>query len=160
MLGCVSNASYEELKQSYQKLVLTHHPDKVTHMSEVDRKTHEKQFIAIDKAWKVLGNSVQRQRYDAIWQQRCLAQKWPIQEEVSFEDFDNFKEEQGRVGDSGGAEASGSCENIFLYPCRCGSDYVLTEADAGFKVDYVCCGSCSLCIRILYSESSDSSATT
>ena len=139
-LGCQSNATHEELKQAYQKLALEYHPDKLCqHASaaccavQADKMEEStQQFITIDRAWKVLGDTDMRKEYDARWTSRCAAQKWPIQDEVDFTDFewdDN--------------------EHIYFYSCRCGGEYVLSKIDAGFGVDYVCCESCSLCIRVL-----------
>lgn len=140
-LGCHCNAPHEELKQAYQKLALEYHPDKLCQQhadaaagSNVQDSTQK--FIAIDRAWKVLGDTDMRREYDARWTLRCAAQKWPIQDEVDFTDFEWDDEEQ-----------------MYFYSCRCGGDYVLSKIDAGFGVDYVCCESCSLCICVLkYTE--------
>ena len=137
ILGCTTSSSHEEMKQSYLSLVLKYHPDKLSpDISDGEKRSHVDHFITIDKAWKILGDVDIRKEYDARWHQRCLAQQWPIQEDVQFEDFDEF-------------EYAGS-RRAHVYSCRCGGDYYLTAMDVQFKMDLVCCETCSLCIRVIY----------
>ena len=134
-LGCRSDATHEELKRAYQRLALEYHPDKHASVQagrskEIQESTEK--FIAIDRAWKVLSDIEMRKEYDARWTLRCAAQKWPVQDDVDLTDFEWNEDEQ-----------------MYLYPCRCGGEYVLSQTDTGFGVDYVCCESCSLCIHVL-----------
>ena len=136
LLKCSMDAAPEELKSAYQTLAREHHPDKLMQQgaSDSEAQMNSGQFTQIDKAWKVLGDPELRKEYDAKWQQRCLAQKWPIQDDVEFVEF--YLEE----------------DDCFYYDCRCGGQHILTSTDVSFKVDLVCCGSCSLSIRVLYSD--------
>lgn len=135
VLNCAPDASFDELKTSYQTLVRIHHPDKIIQRgcSKSDIQQHSALFLKIDQAWKVLSDEELRKEYDAKWQQRCLAQKWPIQDDVELSDF--YPE-----------------EDYFCYDCRCGGQYVLTETDVSFKVDIVSCALCSLCVQVSYSD--------
>lgn len=90
-------------------------------------------FHAITKAWRVLGDAELRQVYDAAWLQRGLCQIWPVQDRVTVDELEPDEEGRG-----------------FGYLCRCGGEYFLDESDILFKVDYVCCQTCSLCLQILY----------
>lgn len=141
ILGVPPSATYTEIKHAFQKMARIYHPDKchdssgnfpaVTGNGEsvlpnVDR------FHSISKAWKVLGDSDLRSAFDAAWQQRCLAQEWPIQDIVALQEFDRTE------------------DAFYSYPCRCGSSYNLSEQDVLFQVDLVCCPSCSLCIQVEY----------
>ena len=147
VLGCTSDATYETLKQAFQRLAKKYHPDKVRSQPareltdnhngskdhNPDSESHnQERFIRIDRAWKVLADGDRRKEYDARWKQRCLVQDWPVQDEVSVGELDE------------------EMEGVYTHPCRCGGDYVMTDTDIQFMVDYVCCSSCSLVIKIVY----------
>ena len=135
VLGCSNDAAFEELKRSYQNLLLKHHPDKAAQNKDDSNHDNGVTFIKIKKAWDVLCDDTTRKEYDARWKQRTLAQQWPVQDEVEFEDFDyNIPEER------------------YLHTCRCGGEYVLTPMDAKFKMDYVNCLYCSLHVKVIYPE--------
>lgn len=141
ILGVLPSATYKEIKLAFQKMARICHPDKckdlsgnlpeVTGNSEPVLSNVDK-FHSISKAWKVLGDSDLRSAFDAAWQQRCLAQEWPIQDVVALQEFDLTD------------------DAFYSYPCRCGSSYNLSQQDILFQVDLVCCPSCSLCIQIEY----------
>ncbi|XP_012942370.1 DPH4 homolog [Aplysia californica] len=148
-------ASAEELKKSYMRLARQYHPDKMSHsrsngqesLSEPSRceasneqsentfqKNCSDEFVKIDRAWKILRDSELRTQFDLKWQERCLSQDLPIQDTVPYEDFD--------WDDS---------EDMYTYPCRCGSFYLLSETDVKLLYDIVCCETCSLTIKVVYS---------
>lgn len=141
ILGVLPSATYKEIKHAFQKMARICHPDKcqdlignlpeVTSNSEPILSNVDK-FHSISKAWKVLGDSDLRSAFDAAWQQRCVAQEWPIQDVVALQEFDLTE------------------DAFYSYPCRCGSSYNLSQQDVLFQVDLVCCPSCSLCIQIEY----------
>ncbi|KAH9525243.1 DnaJ sub C member 24 [Bulinus truncatus] len=107
ILNIDSGASIEEIKKSYMTLVRLHHPDKKVHQgSELDLKLSSEMFIKIDRAWKTLCDPQLRAQYDSLWHERCLVQDLPIQETVSFKEFDLE-------------------DHMFTYPCRCGSEKLL-----------------------------------
>lgn len=83
ILQCNSSASQKELKKCYQELALRFHPDR----SKEGQLSHEK-FIKIHRAWEILGDPTLRQQFDVRWKERCLAQAFPIQDTVDFEDFE------------------------------------------------------------------------
>ena len=93
----------------------------------------ECEFVKIDMAWKILGHDDLRAEYDIKWQDRCLMQEHPVQDTIPFEDFD--------------FDAS---DEIYSYPCRCGSEFLLTKFDRQLFYDFVCCSTCSLTININY----------
>jgi DnaJ-class molecular chaperone len=98
-LGCNANSSLEELKQAFQKLALMHHPDKT-------KSSDSTKFTKIKQAWEVLSNEDSRKEYDTLWKQRCLFQEWPIQDELSIDEFEDCGDEK-------------------IFDCRCGGQYVL-----------------------------------
>ena len=136
VLGVDPASSYDEIKQSFQKLALQYHPDKASR--ECDNRSQldadGERFIAISQAYKVLCNPELRPQYDAALQQRLVAQDWPIQDVISFKELTN--------------DASTA---TFSYPCRCGSSFVLDDKDVLYQIDHVLCNSCSLCIKVDYS---------
>ncbi|XP_052802823.1 dnaJ homolog subfamily A member 3, mitochondrial-like [Mya arenaria] len=88
ILGCVSTASTSQLRKAYQDLALKHHPDKSP------AGTSAEQFVKINRAWKILEDHDLRQKYDLKWQERCLAQTYPIQDTVDFDEFEEVVEEE------------------------------------------------------------------
>ncbi|CAH1257379.1 DNAJC24 [Branchiostoma lanceolatum] len=127
-------ASYDELKQSYQRLVLKYHPDKIGgHQSPDDQAAAQDMFVAVDKAWKTLGDPTLRKEYDARLNEKTVSQEFPVDEEITLADMD-FDEDQ----------------DVFLYPCRCGDDYSVCEDEVEDGRDMViCCSTCSLTVRVL-----------
>lgn len=141
VLGISPLSTPQEVKRSFQQLALQYHPDKLLNNGTADisnemNKTSAdtSKFLQISRAWIVLGNADSRREYDAAWHQRCLAQEAPVQEVVTVDEFI--------------ADQTGTC---YVYPCRCGSDYELTSQQISYRVDYVSCPSCSLCIMLQYS---------
>ncbi|KAK7595407.1 hypothetical protein V9T40_013232 [Parthenolecanium corni] len=57
ILRCSIDASHDQLKSNYKKLILLHHPDK-SGESTSDR------FHLIQEAWDVLGDSHKRKQFD------------------------------------------------------------------------------------------------
>ena len=62
LLDCSETSTMEQLKQSYRKKVLEHHPDK---LSEAERKKGDKHFIRIQGAYDILSDAVRRRQYDS-----------------------------------------------------------------------------------------------
>ena len=54
VLNVPRNASPEEIKNAYRKLVNKYHPDKVFHLGEEFRKLAEKRFKEIEEAYRKL----------------------------------------------------------------------------------------------------------
>ncbi len=54
VLGIERNASKEEVKKAYRKLVGTYHPDKVSHLGNEFRDLAEKRFREIQEAYQEL----------------------------------------------------------------------------------------------------------
>ncbi|RUS71619.1 hypothetical protein EGW08_020611, partial [Elysia chlorotica] len=153
ILQCAPTASRDELRRAYTRLALQHHPDKTAQRRAAENsalsapsenlnngsssvtkdKSSDSEFVKIDLAWKVLGNDDLRAEYDIKWQDRCLMQEHPVQDSIPFDDFDFDPSEE-----------------IYSYPCRCGSEFLFTDFDRQLLCDYVCCGTCSLTVKIIY----------
>ena len=119
-------ASQEQIKQSFKRLVLLHHPDK-------GQATDTSMFVKLSNAWEILGDEALRKEYDAKWREWHNAQHLPIQEEVVFSSFDES-------------------DSDYTYPCRCGDVFTLSRTDAKWMFDIVCCETCSLTIKVLYED--------
>ncbi|XP_069134250.1 DPH4 homolog [Argopecten irradians] len=144
ILECKNCDNYEDLKKSYQKLVLKFHPDKQSQVdSDEEKLKSTDMFLRINRAWKILSDPNLRQKYDAAWTQRCLVQDWPIQDEVDVDEFlqEDMEEEEEK--------------SRFFYTCRCGGSYILHDSDITLRLDVVCCDTCSLTIRVLYPDTDD-----
>ena len=130
-------------------LARKYHPDKISQLNIskskdvgsnsdiIDYSEMSKQFMKIDRAWKILRDPELRAQFDLKWQERQISQDHPIQDIVPFEDFDVDDSDQ---------------EELYTFPCRCGSDFVLSESDVKLCFDIVCCETCSLTIKVIYSD--------
>lgn len=147
ILKASPNATFEELKSNYKRLILQCHPDKLlqqqsssshlvqhenTDKLENDLNNHE--FVAITEAWNCLKDPLKRKRYDAelllnkfhthsnIYAHIQLKEmKKCLTTDVELErDYDG--EEQGMESDSGAPSY------IYTYGCRCGGQYVVDES--------------------------------
>jgi len=61
VLGVERNATEDEIKRSYRKLALEHHPD-----HNPGNQSAEEKFKEINEAYQVLSNSEKRSRYDKL----------------------------------------------------------------------------------------------
>ncbi|XP_020628136.1 dnaJ homolog subfamily C member 24-like [Orbicella faveolata] len=139
VLGVSANSSHEEIKRSYQKLVLKVHPDKLDEsLTQEDRDKAYERFLAIDKAWKLLNNQETRVNLDKQLKEQDLSQEWPVSAEVDLDDMEYH-------------EDSGSFSSV----CRCSGEYVITECDLENGHNTVCCSNCTLSIRVLYNILAD-----
>ena len=135
ILGVPPTATYHQIKENYQKLILHYHPDR-SHSSDASI------FIKVNNAYKILGDEHLRKEYDEKWKERCSKQFMPIDKDVDFKNFVYDDEEQ-----------------VFCYECRCGGEFLLTSTDAELNFDIVCCDSCSLTIRVKYTGATNAVGT-
>ncbi|RUP45849.1 DNAJ heat shock N-terminal domain-containing protein [Jimgerdemannia flammicorona] len=129
VLNIPETASSDEIKQSFQRLILVHHPDKaIANKTSFDDSIHR-----ILEAWEVLRSSEKRKAYDAQLRAARLKQDGVINAEVDLDDMDYD-------------EAS----RAYSTPCRCSGRYVITEEDLEGGADTTGCDNCSLRVRVLY----------
>lgn len=122
-LGVSSDATHDEIKKSYQNLVLKYHPDKGTSDSNKD-------FIEVDEAWKVLRDPEKRKQYDAEMGQARFDDKPIVHETLTMSDF---------VYDPD--------DDDYYHQCRCGGLYwIPDETEDTF---YLPCDQCSLVIKVI-----------
>lgn len=66
VLGVPPDATAQQIKISYRKLALQHHPDKLSpQASEAEKQTAHKNFTAIGHAYEILGDEARRGEYDS-----------------------------------------------------------------------------------------------
>ncbi|KAI8434846.1 hypothetical protein MSG28_003338 [Choristoneura fumiferana] len=110
VLQCERTASSEELKKSYQSLILSTHPDKVN--------CNNDRFLLVQEAWNILRDPESRKLYDAQLSNSehsntdCL-----LYDVINLSDMDN-------------------CDGVYTYMCRCGSNYVLEDSDRPLKREH------------------------
>ncbi|XP_013404670.1 DPH4 homolog [Lingula anatina] len=133
ILSCEPDDSIEDLKRSYQKLILECHPDKLSskQLSQEEHTVALQRFLQVDRAWKTLSDENLRKDYNARLKEWQFAQKFPIHDSVCLEDFDYNEELEAHT-----------------YPCRCGDVFILDQTSVDLGVDTVCCESCSLAIHV------------
>jgi len=64
ILGCTKNATDDEIKKSYKKCAMKHHPDKNSHGTEDQKVQAEKSFKECGEAYAVLSDQNKKMRYD------------------------------------------------------------------------------------------------
>ncbi|KAL0894016.1 hypothetical protein ABMA27_014082 [Loxostege sticticalis] len=124
ILQCERTASAEELKKSYQRLVLLFHPDKK------DEKDSDKLFLLIQKAWSVLRDPNSRRQYDA---------ELTCQEHSELLIYETISLDQMQYD---------AVEDIYMYTCRCGGTYLLDRSDTMPAKVIIGCDECSFSIEV------------
>uniref|UniRef100_V9LDS6 DnaJ-like subfamily C member 24-like protein n=1 Tax=Callorhinchus milii TaxID=7868 RepID=V9LDS6_CALMI len=133
ILGAHPSDSQQELKQNYQKLVLLYHPDKQSaDVPAGELEERVQRFIEVDQAWKILGNEETKREYDLQRREVTLAQKWPVDAEVSLDEMSWI-----------------DADECYIYDCRCGGEFILAKEEAEENISVICCNTCSLSIEIL-----------
>lgn len=130
VLGCSKNSTYDELKRAYHKLALVYHPDKAK--SKKNGDTDCKKFFEIEEAWRVLSDSDLKIKYDAECRQAELEL-----DNLLIYDRINIKEMLKNAED-----------DVLSYPCRCGSNYLISTEEFTENSIYIPCSECTFCIFV------------
>lgn len=110
ILNCSPNDSIDDIKKSYQTLILKYHPDKQIPNDQNFDENGINQFHRIDKAWKLLRDPDKRKQYDAEMRQNKFNDEPIIHAKIYRNEFEFNASSQ-----------------IYTYPCRCGGFFVLPE---------------------------------
>jgi DnaJ-class molecular chaperone len=159
ILECSMHATQEELKSSYHRLLLIHHPDKSNNTNNsID------EFIKIQSAYRLLSNPEQRASYDSLLKQVELKKKADLV----------------NLGDDGDNSSILSLnkdfeldlnQGVYTRKCRCAGNFMITKESLNkiliettneleksqntsqFLTEtlVICleCDTCSLCINVL-----------
>ncbi|PWZ03330.1 alpha/beta-hydrolase [Testicularia cyperi] len=162
LLGVKPSATSTEIRAAYLDMVRKHHPDKLQQQQKRTTTSPDAQpndatmssdrlIRNLNRAYATLIDDGQRRQYDstlatagqssAAAAAAAAAASPRISAVVDFESFQPMDEE--------GAEGS-EAGLTFTYPCRCGSSYVIGEAQIRGEVDVVGCGGCSEYVRVRY----------
>lgn len=127
VLGCRSDASYDEIKRKYHHLVLKCHPDKSDSSDNGNQS-----FQEIDEAWKVLRDPTKRKAYDEEMRQRRLEEQNLM--------FGSFKLNELNYD---------PVSEIYSCVCKCGGIYSFTrKGSEEFDSCLIGCEQCSLMISV------------
>ena len=115
LLGLNRDASPDQIKSSYHKLLLVHHPDK--NLNSLNDKIET--FIKIQSAFRLLSNHESRKTYDSLLKQMEIKQK--ANDLLSNDDECIISLEQGfDLEPSSG---------LYWRICRCGGSYYINKTD-------------------------------
>lgn len=129
ILQVPSNASQDDIKKSYQQLILRHHPDK--NADKEEENLH--MFLKIDDAYKILKDPIMRKEYDSKQFQETSRCQMIIHDTVNRTDF---------VYDQ--------TNEVHYHVCKCGGWYILDEDESSVEEEYIiCCDECSLVIKVV-----------
>lgn len=123
VLQCDRNASFEDLKKNYQKLILLLHPDKIGNGDEGV-------FHLVQKAWSVLKYPESRKLYDA----QLISQE---HSDILLYDTINLSD----------MELDPS-ESFYTYYCRCGGMYLLDSSEVYDTKVILGCDECSFSVQV------------
>lgn len=124
ILNCDLNSTSEEIKKSYQSLILKHHPDK--------QKQNTETFIRLNEAWNTLRDPDKRKTYDAEILQKQFSENRIVHEVVNLTSDFRFDPET----------------NSYCRDCRCGGLFVVSKQDVDDSDSYLECDECSLVIGV------------
>ena len=116
VLGVERNATEDEIKRSYRKLALEHHPDR-----NPGNKSAEEKFKEINEAYQVLSDPEKRTRYDQLGASyKNYTQRGGSPGNFNWEDWfvqnprgGNVRVDVGDIGDIFGNEGFGDFSDFF-----------------------------------------------
>lgn len=137
LLQVPRTASPAEIKASYHRLLLSHHPDKSDASKENSTQTGI-DIGSLKEAFAVLFSPESRITYDSelsSCSDPSLSRSRPAHI-VSLEEFEDLGQ-------------------VWTYGCRCGGQYTIGEPDLERDVHLVACSTCSELVWVGYEPSSD-----
>lgn len=141
LLQVPRTASPEEIKASYHRLLLSHHPDKSDTAKENPTRT-DIDIGSLKDAFTTLFSPESRIRYDSELSSRSNSSPSRSRPAhiVSLEDFEDLGQ-------------------VWTHDCRCGGQYTIEEADMEKDVHLIACSSCSEVIWVGYEACSSDDTT-
>jgi len=135
VLECDETVTVEELRRSYQRLILRYHPDKLAVSASASSST---EFVRIQTAWETLRDATSRQQYDQQLKVQRERERVAVSDEIPLCEFS--------------VEQRLDSARQYTYPCRCGMRFSITQQQLEFGFELVGCEGCSLHVRVLYTD--------
>ncbi|BDA42843.1 probable DnaJ homolog subfamily C member 24 [Coccomyxa sp. Obi] len=138
-LNVAPDATMDEIRAAYRAAILHLHPDKAGPGSGHKEWQSTAVFMRVQQAWEVLKDAETRTAYNQVLMAKALQKEIAVSAEVDLDDMASHTDATGEM-----------C--LFTYPCRCGSNFAVSEAELSEHADNVVvqCQDCSLAIRVLY----------
>jgi diphthamide biosynthesis protein 4 len=144
LLQVPRTAPLADIKASYHRLLLFHHPDK-SYSSKGNSTQMDIDIGSLKEAFVILSSPESRMRYDS---ELCSRPDPPLS---------RSKSRPAHIISLGDFEDLGK---VWAHDCRCGGQYTIEEADMENDVHLVSCSSCSEVIWVGYEVChSDDNAT-
>lgn len=151
ILGVSRDAGATEIRQSYRAALLRVHPDKQPNQILQGPDSPAAVAIArIQDAYRTLSDPVLRAEYDQLLKEgrgnlKITQVNQRPANEVSLDEF---------TVDEVEAKGGGAVFR-WVYPCRCGSLFVITEDELGEGIHYIGCTGCSEVVWVGYEAVDD-----
>ena len=123
LLECTPSSSQDEIKTSYHRLLLVHHPDKKLNQTSDQNSSSIDEFLKLQSAYKILSDPTQRLAYDSLLKQIDLTNKAT---EIGAYDYDNSTNKFFMLNKD---FELNNINQIYTKKCRCGSFYKIKVAD-------------------------------
>jgi diphthamide biosynthesis protein 4 len=157
ILRVKENATLEEIKAAYRKMVLILHPDKKATITSKDSvsissnaaRADEKEFTHIQLAWECLRDEGMRSKYDDDLQRKRQKRSLMYNKATLVHLHEMHREEVDCENDIGHIET----QYMFSYKCRCGDTFEIFEDEICKDSQTVFeCKSCTLAITICHED--------
>ncbi|CAE6535986.1 unnamed protein product [Rhizoctonia solani] len=143
VLGLLRNATAAEIRQAYRAALLRAHPDKQVRIYQ-ESDSVGAVILQIQDAYRTLSDPALRREYDQLLKQGGgrVALTKVAQRPANEVSLDEFTEEElpGSDGES----------SKWVYPCRCGNQFVIVEEELERGVHYIGCTGCSEVVWVGY----------
>lgn len=143
VLGLSRDATTAEIRQSYRAALLRAHPDKQGQAYQ-ESDSAGVAILQIQDAYRTLSDPALRVEYDRLLKQGSgrVALTKVAQRPANEISLDEFTEEE-LPGSHGEASR-------WVYPCRCGNQFVIVEEELDRGVHYIGCTGCSEVVWVGY----------
>ncbi|KAH7338841.1 DnaJ domain-containing protein [Rhizoctonia solani] len=143
VLGLSRDATTTEIRRSYRAALLRTHPDKQGQIYQ-ESDSAGAAILQIQDAYRILSDPALRTEYDQLLKRGGgrVALTKVAQRPANEVSLDEFTEEE-LLGSS--RESS-----RWVYPCRCGNQFVIVEEELERGVHYIGCTGCSEVVWVGY----------
>ncbi|CAE6342980.1 unnamed protein product [Rhizoctonia solani] len=143
VLGLSKDATTAEIRQSYRAALLRVHPDKQGHIYQ-EMNSAGAAILRIQDAYRTLSDPALRIEYDKLLKQGGgrVALSKVAQRPANEVSLDEFTEDESPESNGGSSR--------WIYPCRCGNQFVIVEEELEKGVHYIGCIGCSEVVWVGY----------